>query len=74
MMKKGLQMTKIEDKTDQIKSAIEGFKTRTKTEYVGDTGNYAYQAGYYETILKVLLLRACDADRDFICDQLLGGK
>jgi len=59
-------MTKIEDKTDQIKSAIEAFKTRTN--------NYAYQAGYYETILKVLLLRACDADRDFICDQLLGGK
>ena len=67
-------MTNTEDKTNQIRDSIEGFKARTKSEFVGDTGNYAYQAGYYETILKGLLLRACDADRDFICDQLLGGK
>ena len=60
------------NKEDEINEAIEAFKARTKSEC--PDAAYAYQAGYFETVIRGLLLRACDADRDLICDQLLGGK
>jgi hypothetical protein len=54
----------------QINQAIEAFKVRTKAEC--PDAAYAYQAGYFETVIRALLLRATDDDRKLVLEQLKG--
>lgn len=68
MMKTEAQMTK----ENQINEAIEAFTARTRRLY-GDVA-YSYQAGYYETVIRGLLLRVNDEDRKLVLDQLDGSK
>jgi len=68
MMKTEAQMNKEYD----INEAVEAFKARTEAEYPDIA--YAYQAGYFETVIRGLLLRATDADRELVLDQLIGKK
>jgi hypothetical protein len=56
----------------QINVSIEAFKNRTKAEC--PDAAYAYQAGYFETVIRGLLLRATDADRKLVLEQLMGRK
>ena len=57
-------------KENQINEAIEAFTARTRRLY-GDVA-YSYQAGYYETVIRGLLLRATDQDRELVLEQLNG--
>ena len=54
----------------QINQAIEAFKARTKAECPDAV--YPYQAGYFETVIRGLLLRATDQDRELVLEQLNG--
>jgi len=58
-----------------INEAVEAFKARTKAEFL-DVAYvaYAYQAGYFETVIRGLLLRATDEDRELVLNQLIGKK
>ena len=63
-----MQMNKEYD----IDEAVEAFKARTKAEC--PDAAYAYQAGYFETVIRGLLLRATDEDRELVLNQLIGKK
>jgi hypothetical protein len=68
MMKTEIKMTKEYD----INEAVEAFKARTKAEC--PDAAYAYQAGYFETVLRGLLECATDQVRELVLDQLIGKK
>ena len=58
------------EKEYEINEAIEAFQARTKLEC--PDAFYCYQAGYFETVIRGLLLRATDADRKLVLEQLKG--
>ena len=56
----------------QIDHAFDKFNERTNN-FTSDTGGmYAYRWGYMETLVRELILRASDEERDFICKSLSG--
>jgi hypothetical protein len=59
------------NKTEQIREAMAQFNDRTKAQFT-DNGYYPYRAGYLETVVKALLLRVNDEDRQFVLEQLIG--
>ena len=65
-------MTNTEIKTEKIDEAIEAFTTRTKAEC--PDAFYCYQAGYFSTVIRALLLRATDEDRKLVLKHLIGQK
>jgi hypothetical protein len=67
MMTKEIQMTAFETKENQIEEAIKTFRTT-----IGK--NYSYQAGYFETLVKLLLLRVNDTDREMVVKLLKDAK
>ena len=67
-IKKEMKMTNTEVKTEKIDEAIEAFTTRTKAEC--PDAFYCYQAGYFSTVIRALLLRATDEDRELVLQQL----
>lgn len=60
-------MTAFETKENQIEEAIKTFKTTIDK-------NYSYQAGYFETLVKLLLLRVNDTDREMVVKLLKDAK
>jgi len=66
MMKTEIQM----NKEYEINEAVEAFKARAKA--ICFDAPYAYQAGYFETVIRGLLLRATDEDRELVLNQLKG--
>ena len=49
---------------------MEAFTARTKAEC--PDAFYCYQAGYFSTVIRALLLRATDEDRELVLKQLNG--
>ena len=60
-------MTAFEIKENQIEEAIKTFKTTIGNEY-------SYQAGYFENLVRLLLLRVNDTDRGMVVKLLKDAK
>ena len=48
------------------------FNARTKNLTSDTAAMYAYRWGYMETLVKEMILRSPDEERDFICKSLIG--
>ena len=60
------------NKEYEINEALKSFTDRTESEC--PDAFYCYQAGYFETVIRSLLLRATDEDRELVLKQLIGQK
>jgi len=60
------------EKTIEINNAFDKFNARTKNLTTDTAAMYAYRWGYMETLVKEMILRSPDEERDFICKSLIG--
>tara|TARA_R110000868_G_scaffold114111_1_gene306081 strand:+ start:642 stop:833 length:192 start_codon:yes stop_codon:yes gene_type:complete len=60
------------NKEYEINEALKSFANRTESEC--PDAFYCYQAGYFESVTRYLLLRATDEDRKLVLKHLIGQK
>ena len=56
----------------QIDHAFDKFNERSSAITSDTAAMYAYRWGYMETLVRELIFRASDEERDFICKSLSG--